>query len=286
LKYWKNGYFSSALGLAQFYSTGPNPPGQPAHRPFSPARARLGVVPTARSATARRAIAVPIAASCLSPPRATHAACRVQHSEPMSGRWRPACTIAARSPATSRRHCRPTLLTSRHLRSTRCTCSHRPCTLPPHRQSGGKVIHSSSHSYHRAPATPLEPPSPSCLSHRRSPPLVLLRPHLLHPEHRPSPRDLNVHFNATLDPFSGLPPTTLPRPSTPSWRATHGEPPAAFCLKSEPPSPGGHSRAISPPTNDGRLTKFHRRAAGVGGGGGFPSSVSSAGPKHRGNRAV
>jgi hypothetical protein len=38
LKYWKNGYFSSALGLAHFYSTGPNPPGQPAHRPFSPAR--------------------------------------------------------------------------------------------------------------------------------------------------------------------------------------------------------------------------------------------------------
>jgi hypothetical protein len=35
------------LGLAQFYSTGPNPPGQPAHQPFSPARVRLGVVPTA-----------------------------------------------------------------------------------------------------------------------------------------------------------------------------------------------------------------------------------------------
>jgi hypothetical protein len=35
------------LGLAQFYSTGPNPPGQPAHWPFSPARARLGVILTA-----------------------------------------------------------------------------------------------------------------------------------------------------------------------------------------------------------------------------------------------
>jgi hypothetical protein len=35
------------LGLAQFYSTGPNPPGQPAHRSFFPTRARLGVVPTA-----------------------------------------------------------------------------------------------------------------------------------------------------------------------------------------------------------------------------------------------
>jgi hypothetical protein len=35
----ENGYFSSALGLAQFYITGPNPPGQLAHRPFSPAHA-------------------------------------------------------------------------------------------------------------------------------------------------------------------------------------------------------------------------------------------------------
>jgi hypothetical protein len=161
------------LGLAQFYSTGPNPPGQPAHRPFFRARARLGVVPTAPlsvptapSATARRAAAIPTAASCLPPPRATHAGRRVQHSEPMSGRWRPACTTAARPPATSRRRCRPTLLTSRHLRSTRCTCSHRLCTLPPHRRSGGKAIHSSSHSYRRAPATPLEPPSPSCLDRR------------------------------------------------------------------------------------------------------------------------
>jgi hypothetical protein len=81
-------------------------------------------------------------------------------------------------------------------------------------------------------------PLPPCLSHRRPPPPVLLRPHLLHLEHRLSPRDLNVHFNASLEPFSGLPPPTLPRPSTPSWRATLGEPPAAFCLKSEPPSPG------------------------------------------------
>jgi hypothetical protein len=81
-------------------------------------------------------------------------------------------------------------------------------------------------------------PSPLRLGHRRPPPLVLFWPHLLHPEHHPSPRDLNVHFNASLEPFSGLPPTTLPRPSTPSWRASLDEPPTAFCLKSEPPSPG------------------------------------------------
>jgi hypothetical protein len=83
-------------------------------------------------------------------------------------------------------------------------------------------------------------PSPPCLGHSRPPPPILLRPHLLHPEHRPSPRDLNVHFNASLEPFSGLPLMTLPHPSTLSWRATLGEPPAAFCLKLEPPSPGVH----------------------------------------------
>jgi hypothetical protein len=63
---------------------------------------------------------------------------------------------AVRPPATSRRCCRTTLPTSRHLRSTRCTCSHRPCTLPPRHRSGGEAVHSSSHSYRRAPTTPLE----------------------------------------------------------------------------------------------------------------------------------
>jgi hypothetical protein len=147
---------------------------------------------------------------------------------------RPGCDLTrattARSPTTSR----PTLLTSCHHRSTRCTCSHRPCTLPPHRRSGGKDIHSSFPSYRRAPATPLEVSSPLFLGHRRPPPSVLLRPHLLHSEHRPSPRDLNVHFNASLEPFSSLPLTTLPHPNMPSWRATPGEPPTTFCFKSEP----------------------------------------------------
>jgi hypothetical protein len=50
------------LGLAQFYSTGKNPPGQPVHRTFSPTRVRQGVVltaplsvPTVPAATAPRA---------------------------------------------------------------------------------------------------------------------------------------------------------------------------------------------------------------------------------------
>jgi hypothetical protein len=189
---------------------------------------------------------------------------------------------AARLPVTSR----PTLLTSCHHCSTRCTCSHRTCTLPPHSRSGGNAIHSFFPSYRRAPATPLELPSPPCLGHRRPPPPVLLRPHLLHPEHRPSPRDLNVHFNASLDPFSGLPPTTLHHPSMPSWRATLGEPPTAFCLKSEPPSPRA-TPGLFPhrPTTVGR-PNFTGKPPASGGGGQFPSLVSSAGPKLRGNRAV
>jgi hypothetical protein len=48
------------------------------------------------------------------------------------------------------------LSTSRHLRSTRRTCSHRPCTLPPRYRSEGEAVHSFSHSCRRAPATPLD----------------------------------------------------------------------------------------------------------------------------------
>jgi hypothetical protein len=140
-------------------------------------------------------------------PSATSAACPCCHA---NSTRHPRCDLtratAARPPITSR----PTLLTSCHHRSTRCTCSHRPCTLPPHSRSGGKAIHSFFPSYRRAPATPLELPSPPCLGHRRLPPPVLLRPHLLHLELRPSLMDLNVHFNASLDPFSGLPRRLFP----------------------------------------------------------------------------
>jgi hypothetical protein len=79
--------------------------------------------------------------------------CNASSRRPDSGVAR---ATAARLPATSRRCCRPTLPTSRHLHSTRCTGSHRPCTLPPRHRSGGEAVHSSSHSYRRAPTTPLE----------------------------------------------------------------------------------------------------------------------------------
>jgi hypothetical protein len=106
---------------------------------------------------------------------------------------------AARPPATSRRRCRPTLPTSCHLRSTRCTCSHRLCTLPPHHRSGGEAVHSSSHSYRRASTTPLElaivtVPRPPSIAASSAPPapstLPVASPELggaLHP-HQPSQR--------------------------------------------------------------------------------------------------
>jgi hypothetical protein len=69
---------------------------------------------------------------------------------------RPGCdlarAIATQPPATSR----PTLLTSCHHRSTRCTCSHRPCTLPPHHRFRGKIVYSSSHTYRRVLTPPLK----------------------------------------------------------------------------------------------------------------------------------
>jgi hypothetical protein len=108
---------------------------------------------------------------------------------------------------------------------------------------------------------------------RCQPAPVLLRPHLLHPEHRPSQRDLNVHFNASLDPFFGL-----PCPSMPSWRATHGEPPAAFCLKSEPPSTGATPRLFPRrPTTVGRPNFTDEPPASGGGGISLPCSLGWTG---------
>jgi hypothetical protein len=76
--------------------------------------------------------------------------CSASSRRPDSG---PACAIAAWPPTTSR----TTLSTSRHFRSTRRACSHRPCTLSPRPRSGREVDHYSPQNYRRAPATPLEP---------------------------------------------------------------------------------------------------------------------------------
>jgi hypothetical protein len=101
-------------------------------------------------------------------PASLHCRCRVSllprelHAPPMpppvreASSWRPGCDLtratAARPPATSW----PTLLTSCHHRSTRCTCSHHPCTLPPHHRPGGKIVYSSSHTYRRVLTPPLK----------------------------------------------------------------------------------------------------------------------------------
>jgi hypothetical protein len=132
------------------------------------------------------------------------------------------------------------------------------------------LFYASSHSYRRLLTHRSSSPSPPCLGHCRPLPPVLLRPHLLHPEHLSSPWDLYVYFNARLELFSGLPPTTPHRPSTPSWRVPLGEPPAAVCLKSEPRSTGAAPKPLpSRPAMAGR-PNFAGEPPARGGGGIFP----------------
>jgi hypothetical protein len=163
----------------------------------------------------------------------------------------PTCTTAARPPATSR----PTLPTSRHFRSTRRACSHRPCTLPPRPRSGREVDHYFPHSYRRAPATPLEPtiatvPQPPSTATSGAPP-ALSTPPLVSPE-----------LEVALHPHQ----SRQPMPSS----NCHGEPPAALRPKSKPPSPGATPRPFPRrPTTTGR-TNFTGEPPASGGGGNFP----------------
>jgi hypothetical protein len=89
----------------------------------------------------------------------------------------PARVTAARSPATSQ----PMLPTSRHFRSTCCTCSHQPCTLPLAISPEEKSITPLPTVTVELPPLHSSPPSPLFPGHRRPPPLVLLRPHPPHP---------------------------------------------------------------------------------------------------------
>jgi hypothetical protein len=122
--------------------------------------------------------------------------CNISSRRPDAG---PACATATRPPATSR----PTLSTSRHFRSTRCACSHRPCTLPPCPRSGREVDHYFPHSYRRAPATPVEPaistvPRPPSTATSGAPPVPSTPPVVLpeldvalhpHQSRQPTPAD-------------------------------------------------------------------------------------------------
>jgi hypothetical protein len=113
-------------------------------------------------------------------------------------------------------------------------------------------------------ATPGAPPTPS------TPPVaspeleVALHPHQ---SRQPTP----------VDHLTGVP----LRPTA----HRHGEPPAAIRPKSKPPSPRATPRLFPRrPTTTGRPNSAGEPPAS--GGGGFPSPVSSAGLKHRGNQAV
>jgi hypothetical protein len=157
------------------------------------------------------------------------------------------------------------LPTSCHLRSTRRTCSRRSCTLPPHYRSRVEAVHSSSHSCHRAPATPLDPaiaifPHPLSTAAFGAPPAPLTPPVAL-PElggalqpHQPSQRQ-------PADPSPTHPSAQSPSP----LRACHGEPPAALRPKSGSPSTGFTPWLLPRrPTAAGRsnLPVSHRRRRG------------------------
>jgi hypothetical protein len=80
---------------------------------------------------------------------------------------------------------------------------------PPLRTVGHRSELTTSHRRHLLP---------SLWPHRRCrPPSSTLRPGRHDHQLRPSLRDLDVHFNASFDPFSSLPSMTIPRPSAPSW---------------------------------------------------------------------
>jgi hypothetical protein len=117
MKYWKNGYFNSALGLAQFYSTSPNPPRQLADRPFSPTRSCLGVVPTA-------SLSVPTAPAAAAPratsPHDLHVqALPLLHVHRFSPSLSPALSLVRSKDCSNRQH-------HRHL-----TCSRSAADVVP-----------------------------------------------------------------------------------------------------------------------------------------------------------
>jgi hypothetical protein len=157
------------------------------------------------------------------------------------------------------------LPTSRHLRSTRRTCSHRPCTLPPHRRSRGEAVHSSSHSYRRAPVTPLEltittVPRPPSTAASGAPPAPSTPP-VASPE-----------LGGALQPHRRIPP--------PDYHRCR-EPATVSLLPPFTPNRDHRRPGLLP----GRFPADQRLPAGEplasGGGGNFPSPVSLAGPLGR-----
>jgi hypothetical protein len=97
---------------------------------------------------------------------------------------------------------------------------------------------------------------PSLWPHRWCrPPSSTLRPGQHDHQLRPSPRDLDIHFNASFNPFSGLPPMTIPRPSVPSRRLNLGESSTASNqLSTQPATSPNHPLHRS----HCRLVEFHR----------------------------
>jgi hypothetical protein len=148
---------------------------------------------------------------------------------------------------------------------------------PPLRTVGHRSELTTSHRRHLLP---------SLWPHRRCwPPSSTLRTDRHDHQLRPSPRDLDVHFNASFDPFSGLPPMTIPRPSAPSWRLNSVSLPPPHRLKSIVHPAGNLPKPPPPPVSlsAGRISPVsHRRQ----GGGRSPPLFPRVGRNSRGSWAA
>jgi hypothetical protein len=122
-------------------------------------------------------------------------------------------------------------------------------------------------------------PSPPCLGYHRPQPLVLLRPHLLHPEHRRALGYLTGLFFLTDEHHSDPSPEFFFPPRLLPPRAHPGELPSV----QRPKLGSSSSRACSTVINSMAPTAGRSNFAGEppssGGGGGFPPLFSPCGLK-------
>jgi hypothetical protein len=226
------------LGLAQFYSTDPNPPRQPAHRPFSLARApgrrsdRASCScapchlpsrpPRAGHAAPPRAPVPPSLSSALSSVRSKVCSNRQHHRH--LARPRSTADVVPLLPTVGRHRREPPRRASSRRSSCPSVCLNEPSrgAPPPHRSAATSGL-------------PLLPPSgtPPWAGHSGPPPAS------------PSPPRAHPWLHDVL--------RTQSQPPRPRYRATVDEPPPIECrhrgdaISSEPLSPPSSQTSPPPP---------------------------------------